>query len=84
MSYHEDMGYNTPNFKTQGGDISAFEGTVVFTGNVVFEDGSTLSGVPLPQADYQETSGATTVAQLKDDFNALREKLINAGLMKNK
>ena len=84
MGLHEEFGYNTENFKLQGGDISAFEGTVVFAGDVIFEDGSTVSGIPFPKADYQETCGATTVAQLKDDFNALRAKLISAGLMRDK
>ncbi len=84
MSYHEDMGYNAANFKLQGGDVTAFDGTVVFTGDVIFEDSASITGVDLPQAEYQETSGATSIAQLKDDFNALRDKLVNAGLMKNK
>ena len=82
MSYHGDLGYNAANFKPQGGDVSAFEGTVAFLGDVVFEEGSTLTGFPLPECDYQAPSEATTVATLKEDFNALLQNMRINGIMK--
>lgn len=67
------MSYNTKNYTEQGGAVTHFGGTVVF------EDGCTVSG--LPCAENQADSEATTVANLKEDFNGLLAKLKAAGLM---
>ena len=65
--------YNTKNYTEQGGERT------VIGGALVFEDGATIEG--FPGAANQADSTATTVATLKDDFNALLAKLKAAGLM---
>lgn len=82
MSHHEELGYNTANFRLQGGDVTAFEGTVAFLGELVIDENCQVIGYP--QADYQGHSSATTIADLKSDFNALLDKLISAGIMDDK
>jgi len=67
------MSYNTKNYTEQGGE------TTHFGGKVIFENGCEMEG--LPKAANQAASEATTVAGLKDDFNALLTKLKTAGLM---
>ncbi len=73
----EPTGHNTLNYTEQGGEVTHIGGTLVF------EEGAEVEGLPLPfdQADYQDESSATTVAALKEDFNALLQKLQQAGLM---
>ena len=66
------MSYNTKNYTEQGGDVTHFGGKVVFDG------GCQVEGLA---AENQADSTATTVAQLKDDFNGLLSKLKEAGLM---
>ena len=65
--------YNTKNYTEQGGERT------VIGGALVFEDGATIVG--FPGAVNQADSTATTVATLKDDFNALLTKLKASGLM---
>ena len=65
--------YNTKNYTEQGGERT------VIGGALVFEEGATIDG--FPGAANQADSTATTVATLKDDFNALLTKLKAAGLM---
>ena len=65
--------YNSKNYTEQGGERT------VIGGALVFEEGSTIEG--FPGAANQSDSTATTVATLKDDFNALLSKLKTAGLM---
>jgi len=67
------MSYNTKNYTEQGGDVTHFGG------KVIFEEGCSVDG--LPKAENQAASTATTVAQLKDDINALLTKLKAAGVM---
>lgn len=67
------MSYNAKNYTEQGGDKTVIGGTLVI------EEGATVTGYPL--AEHQADSEATTVAALKEDFNALLEKLIAAGIM---
>ena len=67
------MGYNAKNYTEQGGERT------VIGGALVFEEGATIEG--FPGAANQADSTATTVATLKDDFNALLSKLKTAGLM---
>ena len=69
------MSYNAKNYTEQGGE------TTHFGGNVVFEEGCEVSGLPSAQAENQADSTASTVATLKEDFNALLAKLKAAGIM---
>ncbi len=52
----------------------------VIGGTLEIADGATLIG--FPQAENQISSVATTIADLKADFNSLLEKLKTAGLMR--
>ena len=67
------MSYNAKNYTEQGGDVTHFGG------NVVFDENCEIEG--LPAAANQAASEASTVATLKDDFNALLTKLKAAGIM---
>ena len=69
------MSYNTKNYTEQGGE------TTHFGGKVIFEEGCEVSGVPFTPAENQADSTATTVANLKEDFNALLAKLKDVGIM---
>ena len=60
--------HNCKNYFTDGGD------TLVIGGTLDIQNG----GLAEAQAD----SEASTVAALKEDFNALLEKLRDAGIMK--
>ena len=66
------MSYNTKNY-TENGD------KLVIGGTLEVLDGANLSGFPV--AENQAPSVATTIADLKADFNSLLEKLKSAGLM---
>ncbi len=68
------MSYNTKNYTEQGGEATIIGGTLKI------EEGAVVTG--LPQAENQADSAATTIAELKSDFNALILKLKQAGLMK--
>lgn len=68
--------YNAKNYTEQGGEVTHIGG------RLVFEEGASVEGLPgSTPAENQAASAATTVAALKDDFNALLEKLKAAGLM---
>lgn len=69
------MSYNAKNYTEQGGDVTHFGG------KVIFEEGCEVEGNSFTPAANQAASTATTVAQLKDDINALLTKLKTAGLM---
>ena len=69
------MSYNTKNYTEQGGDVTHFGG------KVIFEEGCEVEGNTFTPAANQADSTATTVAALKDEFNALLTKLKTAGLM---
>ena len=69
------MSYNTKNYTEQGGDVTHFGG------KVIFEEGCEVEGNSFTPAANQADSTATTVAALKDEFNALLAKLKTAGLM---
>ena len=64
------MSYNAKNYTEQGGEVTHIGGKLVF-------DGENAGGM-LPN---QAKSTATSVADIKGDFNALLLKLKNAGLM---
>ena len=72
--------YNVKNYTEQGGDVTHIGG------KLVIEEGALVEGLPFPSgsitpAANQPASEATTIAALKDDFNALLTKLKTAGLM---
>ena len=67
------MSYNTKNY--QDGD------NLVIGGTLELKDGATLSGFPC--VSNQSDSTATTIADLKSDFNSLLSKLKAAGLMES-
>ena len=68
---------NVKNYKEQGSDNWVISGTLEVTA-----DGQiTISGVKITRAALQANSTATTVEQLKTDFNTLLSKLKAAGLM---
>lgn len=71
------MGYNSKSYQAQGGDEWVIGGRLTIT-----EDAE-VSGLPIPTAENQADSTATTIADLKTDFNSLLEKLKNAGLMQS-
>ena len=66
------MSYNTKNYSENGDKL-------VIGGTLEVLDGANLSGFPV--AEKQTSSVATTIADLKADFNLLLEKLKSAGLM---
>ena len=66
------MSYNTKNYSENGDKL-------VIGGTLEVLDGAKLSGFPV--AENQVPSAATTIADLKADFNSLLEKLKSAGLM---
>ena len=61
-----------------GGRLTFLEGATVEGGEGLFDSTAENAASPLP---YQADSTATTVAALKEDFNALLAKLRTAGLM---
>ena len=67
------MSYNAKNYTEQGGEKT------VIGGMLEIKEGASVTG--LPSANNQATSTATTVAGVKDDFNALLLKLKDSGLM---
>ena len=68
------MSYNTKNYQETCDKL-------VIGGTLELKDGATLDG--FPKAENQADSTATTIADLKTDFNSLLEKLKTAGLMES-
>lgn len=68
---------NVKNYAEQGGDKWVVNGTL----EVTTEGLILIDGVHLERAINQADSTATTIDELKADFNALLTKLKNAGLM---
>ena len=66
------MSYNAKNYTEQGGEKTHIGGELIFEG-----EGKISGGL----LENQAASTASTVAALKDDFNALLTKLKAAGLM---
>lgn len=60
------MSYNVKNYTEQGGEVTHIGGKLIFDA---------------PLAPNQAASTAETVSALKDDFNALLDKLKNAGVI---
>ena len=67
------MSYNVKNYTEQGGEKT------VIGGILEIKEGASLTG--FPQAENQADSTATTIADLKSDFNDLLSKLKESGLM---
>ena len=67
--------YNAKNYTEQGGEVTHIGG------KLIIEDGATVEGPLSSPAENQAESEATTVAALKEDFNALLSKLKAAGIM---
>lgn len=70
------MSYNVKNYTEQGGEKT------VIGGILEIAEGATVTGLAgIPKAENQADSIATTIADLKSDFNALLSKLKESGLM---
>lgn len=71
------MSYNAKNYMAQGGE------KLVIGGTLEILEGASVMGLPssFTPAANQADSESTTIAALKDDFNALLAKLKTAGLM---
>ena len=70
------MSYNIKNQTEQGG------GKTVIGGILEITESATVTGLPsIPKAENQADSIATTISDLKSDFNDLLSKLKAAGLM---
>ena len=70
---------NVKNYAAPGGGKWVVGGTL----EVTAEGQLLLDGIPLVRAATQADSTATTIADLKGDFNALLAKLQAAGLMES-
>lgn len=68
------MSYNIKNYTEQDGEKTVIGGTLEI------KEGAVISG--LPMAENQTDSTASTISDLKSDFNDLLSKLKEAGLMK--
>ena len=67
------MSYIPKNYSEQGGDKWVIRGALKINEDAIVEG--------FPMAKNQAESTATTIADLKNDFNALLTKLKVAGLM---
>ena len=69
--------HNTRNFMSHGGN------ELVIGGKLTFLEGAEVEGLEgvMPKAENIADSTATTVAQLKENFNRLLAALKDAGLM---
>lgn len=71
---------NVKNYKEQGSEKWVVNGILEITEEGVL----LLNGKPLIRAEFQDESTASTIADLKADFNSLLQKLKYAGLMEIK
>ena len=78
-----DLTRNTHNYFAQGGNELVVGGKLTFLPGAIIEGGDDLFGQsePASQIAYIADSEATTIAALKDDFNALLAALRSCGLM---
>ena len=74
---------NTHNYFAQGGNELVIGGKLTFLPSATIEGGDNLftPSLPFDQIAYVPDSEATTIAALKDDFNALLAAARAAGLM---
>ena len=75
--------YNTKNYFAHGGEQLVIGGKLTFLDGAEVENfpGSTSGTAASGTAPYVADSEATTVANLKNDFNALLAALRNAGVL---
>ena len=75
--------YNSKNYMAHGGAELVIGGKLTFLDGAEVENfpGSTVSGGSSGTAPYVADSEATTVANLKGDFNALLAALRTAGVL---
>ena len=80
-----DVTRNTHNYFAQGGHELVIGGKLTFLPGAIIEGGDDLvtPSVPFDQIAYVPDSEATTIAALKDDYNALLATIRNAGLMES-
>lgn len=80
-----DVTRNTHNYFAQGGNELVIGGKLTFLPGAIIESGGDLftPSVPFDQIAYVPDSEATTIAALKDDYNALLAAIRNAGLMES-
>ena len=80
-----DLTRNTHNYFAQGGNELVIGGKLTFLPGAVIESGVDLftPSPPFDQIAYVPDSEATTIAALKDDYNALLAAIRNAGLMES-
>ena len=78
-----DLTRNTHNYFAQGGNELVIGGKLTFLPGADIEGGDDLFGQPpsFEPIGYVADSEATTIAALKDDFNALLAALRSCGLM---
>lgn len=69
--------YNTKNYRERGGERWVVNGVLEVTEAGVL----LLNGKPLIRAENQADSTASTISELKEDFNLLLQKLKYAGFM---
>ena len=81
----KDMTRNTHNYFAHGGNELVIGGKLTFLPGATIEGGDDLftPSVPFDQIAYVPDSEATTIAALKDDYNALLAAIRNAGLMES-
>ena len=78
-----DVTRNTHNYFAQGGNELVIGGQLTFLPGATIEGGDDLftPSLPFDQIAYVPDSEATTIAALKDDYNALLAALRSCGLM---
>ena len=78
-----DVTRNTHNYFAQGGNELVIGGKLTFLPSATIEGGGDLftPSAPFDQIAYVPDSEATTIAALKDDYNALLAAIRTAGLM---
>ena len=78
-----DVTRNTHNYFAQGGNELVIGGKLTFLPSATIEGGDNLvtPSLPFDQIAYVPDSEATTIAALKDDFNALLAALRSCGMM---
>lgn len=69
------MSYNAKNYTEQGGDVTHIGG------KLIIEEGASVEGLLSTPAENQTDSVASSIADLKADFNSLLAKLKTAGIM---
>ncbi len=78
------MSYNTHNYHAHGGEEWVIGGKLTFLPGATVEGAEGLfdgAGSAITPMAYQADSEATTIAQLKESFNALLAGLRTAGFM---